>query len=128
MKPASGGVPAVLIAPPSHHGTHSIPPFSSILTLSIVRSNPPLSLSLSPPVILPSSSLTLSLPPSSSQAPHLFHPPGRFIVLSPLLPSTSLSLPPPSPPFFHPFNRYPFVFFLSSFSLFLSLCTPLNNP
>lgn len=120
MKPASGGVPAVLIAPPSHHGTHSIPPFSSILTLSIVRSNPPLSLSLSPPSfypLLPSRYPSLLLPLKlhtffihlavSSFCRLFFHPP---LSLFPLLlhPSSTLltdtlsySFSPVSPSFSH---------------------------
>ena len=74
MKPASGGVPAVLIAPPSHHGTHSIPPFV-FLTLRYHSPTPS-------PAITLSFSLPLCL---SAYPPLLYH-------LLPFPHSLSLSL------------------------------------
>lgn len=81
MKPASGGVPAVLIAPPSHHGTHSIPPFV-FLTLRYHSPTPS-------PTITSSFSLPLCLSAYPSLLYHLLpfpHPlslsPSFFFSLS----------------------------------------------
>lgn len=114
MKPASGGVPAVLIAPPLHHGTHSIPPFL-LLTLHTL------------PLPTPSPAITLSL--SHVHPPPLFHgllhsitfPPRQtlsFFIHSLLRHCSASSCPPPLVPIHH---QQTLVFFFPSLSFFFPL-------
>lgn len=122
MKPASGGVPAVLIAPPLHHGTHSIPPFL-LLTLHTL------------PLPTPSPAITLSL--SHVHPPPLFHgllhsitfPPRQtlsFFIHS-LLRHCSPSSCPPSPSFLSTTSKPSFSSFHHFHSSFPSSSTlPLS--